>query len=131
MTKSALGNDPLSQGIFSKTETAKAKSDEPLKESIINKKDSSKKKKEKRFLKEDAYKERVNLRLSADLNDWLNDLLKKGRRTHGRKIRKEIWVQAAIELFQAMPIDWAKVESEDQLRDALKSLESRINNIEA
>jgi hypothetical protein len=28
----------------------------------------------------------VNLRLPIELNDWLNDLLKKGKRKHGAKV---------------------------------------------
>jgi hypothetical protein len=45
-------------------------------------------------------RESVNLRHQFELNDWLNELLKKGKRQHGSKIPKEVWVQAALELFK-------------------------------
>jgi len=58
------------------------------------------KKPETSFLKEQAEEERekVSLTLPPELNDWLDDLVKKGRRNHGQKIPKQIWVQAAIAL---------------------------------
>ncbi len=73
-------------------------------------------------------KEKVNLRLSVELNDWLDDLLKKGKRQHGHKIAKEVWVQAALEFFRALPVDWQEIGSEESLRAALLMLESRIKN---
>jgi hypothetical protein len=75
-------------------------------------------------------REAVNLRLPLELNDWLNDLLKKGKRQHGAKIPKEVWVQAALELFRAMPVSWSEIDSEESLREILKNLESRIKNKE-
>lgn len=72
----------------------------------------------------------MNLRLPIDLNDWLNELLKKGKRRHGTKVPKEVWVQAALELFKAMPVNWEEIDSEESLRSVLLNLESRIKNIE-
>ena len=92
-------------------------------EYVINKAETS-------FLNEEAV-ERVNLRLSVEINDWLDSLLKQGKRTHGRKIPKETWVQAALELFRALPVDWQAIDSEDSLRQALTELESRISNQES
>lgn len=129
--KSALGNNPLSppptsQGIFSPTATEPHKPD-----STIKKKES--RKKQPAFLDPTltaADKDRVNLRLPVELNDWLDDLLKQGKRKHGQKIPKEIWMQAALELFRAMPLDWLEVETEDDLRAALQTLLASINNQE-
>jgi hypothetical protein len=84
-----------------------------------------KKIKESRFLIKERT-EKVNLRLSVQINDWLDNLLKRGRRQHGHKIPKEVWVQAALELFRAMPVDWEQIESEEALQSALLNLESRI-----
>ena len=75
-------------------------------------------------------RESVNLRLPLELNDWLNDLLKKGKRRHGAKIPKEIWVQAALEIFQALPVDWEKVKDEENLRQLLNNLESSFKNLD-
>ena len=126
MNKTALGNNPLSQGIFSKTEDPPAPAVKGKQETRIKKKGSRKKIQEKRFLNEEVEKENVNLRLPVDLNDWLNDLLRDGKRKHGRKIPKEVWVQAALELFQAMPVDWLEIASEEELRESLSNLESRF-----
>jgi hypothetical protein len=74
-------------------------------------------------------KSRSVLRLPIELNDWLNELLKKGKRQHGAKVPKEVWVQAALELFKAMPVNWEEIDSEESLREALFNLENRIKNL--
>lgn len=160
-SRSALGNNPLAKGIFSKTvhnevsekEKAQNKDEASLeKESIILNQESRLLEppnngevespipqestilnqesiifnQESRFLAEQMT-ERVNLRLSIEINDWLNDLLKQGKRKHGRKIPKETWVQAALELFRALPVDWEAIRSEEDLRLALLNIESIIN----
>ncbi|UJB73458.1 hypothetical protein HRE53_33135 (plasmid) [Acaryochloris sp. 'Moss Beach'] len=128
--RSALGNNPLSQGIFTKTtnvETAKSNNTATAKPQA-NK--LRKKNQDSRFLIEER-QEKVNLRLTVRTNDWLDELLKQGRRKHGHKIPKEVWVQAALELLQAMPIEWENVSSEEHLRDTLLNLESRIKNQES
>ncbi len=121
---SVLGDNPLSQGIFSQTETSPS----PQGAEVKNK-EYREKNKESRFLKR-GEREAVNLRLPLELNDWLNDLLKKGKRRHGSKIPKEIWVQAALELFQALPVDWESVDSEESLGAILNNIESIFKNID-
>ena len=117
----ALGRDPLSKnlpkGIFSKTTDSEVSLEETVVES-----------QETLFLEDDE-KEKVNIRLSIQINDWLDDLIKQGKRTHGRKIPKEIWVQAALELFQSLPIDWKSVDSVDSLKATLKQIESDLKNL--
>ena len=130
MNKTALGDNPLSKGIFNKTEASSKQTVKGKQESITKRKVSRKKIQEKIFLTEEAQKENVNLRLPIDLNDWLNNLLRDGKRKHGRKIPKEVWVQAALELFQAVPVNWLEIASEEQLRETLKILESRLKNQE-
>ncbi len=121
---SVLGDNPLSQGIFSQTETGRE-----LRVKEAKNKEYREKNKESRFLKR-GEREAVNLRLPLELNDWLNDLLKKGKRRHGSKIPKEIWVQAALELFQALPVDWESVDSEESLGAILNNIESIFKNID-
>ena len=135
--KVALGNNPLSQGIFRKTveSTVSTNTDETVEVASIVEtgnqeprlQPASSNKQESRFLI-DEQKEKVNLRLSVELNDWLDDLLKKGKRQHGHKIAKEVWVQAALEFFRALPVDWQEIDSEESLRATLLRLESRIKN---
>ena len=117
LKRSIIGNNRLAQGIFSKTE--------PEEESLIKNQESITINQESSFLI-DGEKEKINLRLSLELNDWLDNLLKQGKRKHGQKIAKEVWVQAALELFRALPIDWEEIQTEEDLRSSLLKLESRI-----
>lgn len=123
-SRAVLGDNPLAQGIFNKTATESS----PQVPSPQNQ-ESTLKNKESRFL-DKGDREAVNLRLPIELNDWLNDLLKQGKRKHGSKIPKEVWVQAALELLLAMPVNWEEIDSEESLREILLSLESRIKNQE-
>ena len=129
-SRSVLGDNPLSQGIFSKTQTEtptqppEPKNQEPR----IENQEPRIENQESRFL-EKGEREAVNLRLPIELNDWLNELLKVGKRRHGSKIPKEVWVQAALELFKAMPVNWEEIDSEESLRQTLLNLESRIKNL--
>lgn len=136
-SRSVLGDNPLSQGIFSKTQTeTPTQPPEPkIQESRIENQESRLKNQEprienqeSRFL-EKGEREAVNLRLPLELNDWLNELLKQGKRRHGSKIPKEVWLQAALELFRAMPVNWEEIDSEESLRETLLNLESRIKNL--
>ena len=150
--RSALGGNPLSKGIFSKTEEIEPQPAQQteiptslveiqesivntqeslikIKEPLINIQESTVDIQESRFLSK-GKRESVNLRLPIELNDWLNDLLKKGKRKHGSKIPKEVWVQAAIELFRSMPMDWEEIDTEENLHSTLLNLESRINNLD-
>lgn len=139
--KSVLGSNPLAiapagKGIFQKTETGNQQDTaQPIeaaeRPAEIQKPDSRKKNPESRFLAEDVELEKVTLRLSIELNDWLDDLLKQGKRNHGQKIPKEVWVQAALELFKAMPIDWTEVKSVEEMREKLNFLESGFRNLES
>ncbi len=136
-SRSVLGDNPLSQGIFSKTQTEtptqppEPNNQEPRienQESRIENQESRIENQESRIL-EKGEREAVNLRLPIELNDWLNELLKIGKRRHGSKIPKEVWVQAALELFKAMPVNWEEIDSEESLRQTLLNLESRIKNL--
>lgn len=130
--RSVLGDNPLSQGIFSRTETVSTPTPvtaESSKAEEIENQDSRINIQESRFLKK-GEREAVNLRLPIELNDWLNDLLKNGKRKHGSKIPKEIWVQAALELFHVMPVDWQSIKDEEQLQSILKNLESTLKNLD-
>lgn len=124
--KSSLGNNPLanhnpqSTGIFHPTEKST-----PLSHNQKNI-DSRPQNLDSIFLKA-SEKEKVNLRLPLELNDWLDDLVKKGKRLHGHKIPKEIWVQAALELFSSLSHDWLEVESIEQLQAKIQSLSSQLN----
>jgi hypothetical protein len=150
--KSSLGNNPLApapttKGIFEKT-TEIPESGNQIPESgnqqNLNtdtgatvttagnrKPDSRKKKMETGFLAEDQELDKVTLRIPIELNDWLDDLLKQGKRKHGQKVPKEIWVQAALELFKVMPVDWSEVQSIEQMREKLIFLETGIQNMDS
>lgn len=59
---------------------------------------------------------------------WLNELLKQGKRRHGSKIPKEVWVQAALELLLAMPVKWEEIDERGEF--ALCAEEYRIKNVD-
>jgi len=144
--KSALGNNPLNQGVFTRTEpeTRNQKPDSGIQKTVSRKQepdsgsqevasrkrelDSGSQKPESSFLKEseEEGREKVSLTLPPELNDWLDDLVKKGRRNHGQKIPKQIWVQAGLEILQVLPVDWYSIDSIETLREELQKLESRI-----
>jgi hypothetical protein len=148
-----LGSNPLSSGIFSKTDSAEAEvetSELKSQESRIKSKDSKVKSQESRntepsaptpeqtvntqesrFLnREQAELRGTNIRLPIELIDWVDELVKQGSRDKNKsRIPKEVWFQAALELFQAMPVDWDTVSDEEELRETLNSLESRFKNL--
>lgn len=140
-----LGSNPLSSGIFSKTdsqekspevevksqESKKQEPSAPPQEQTVKTQESSIKSVESRFLnREQAELKGTNVRLPIELIDWVDDLVKQGSRDKNKsRIPKEVWFQAALELFQAMPVDWDTISDEDELREILNSLESRIKNL--
>jgi hypothetical protein len=143
---SGLGSNPLAavpkgQGIFQKTteprnqipESGKQKAPKLYTDGVEakakkQKPDSRKKKPEPGFLAEGQDLDKVTLRIPIELNDWLDDLLKQGKRKHGQKIPKEIWVQAALEFFKSAPIDWSEIQSVEQMREKLQILENGIQD---
>jgi hypothetical protein len=132
MTKpnNALGVNPLARGIYTKTATEET-SPSQNQESRITKEESRIKNLENSqdvdFLR-DSKREKVNFRLPSELNDWLDDLIKTGKRNHGHKIPKEIWVQAALELMRGLSVEWNEITSIDELQTKLASIVERTNN---
>lgn len=127
---SSLGINPLAQnpqasGIFHKTDPDSLSLVENQ-ENRFNKPDSTKPNREYNFLAEKD-KEKVNMRLPLELVDWLDELVKNGKRLHGQKIPKEIWIQAAVELLLSAPVDWQQVDSIDSLKSKLKSFSSQLH----
>ena len=116
---SKLGTNPLSKGIFSKTTSTAPQIQE------TREKKTERRKKNQDFLRDDA-REKVNLQIPVGLNDWLDDLIKAGKRQHGRKIPKQVWLQGALELMQAMPVEWGEIKDEGQLREVLLSLVAKV-----
>lgn len=139
--KSGLGTNPLavetsSKGIFQKTEEIPENGNQEnyrTIESLAHTTSHTAKSNpmtKMEFLAEDQDLDKVTLRISIELNDWLDDLLKQGKRNHGQKIAKEVWVQAALELFKAMPVDWTEIQSVEQMRERLNFLESSFQKPE-
>jgi len=82
-SRSVLGDNPLSQGIFSKTQTKTPT------QTLEPKPDDPRLKNQESRLLEKGEREAVNLRLPIELNDWLNELLKVGKRRHGSKFPRK------------------------------------------
>lgn len=139
--RSGMGGNPLSQGLFSRTdadteskapvidkiEEPRPKQEKQEPKSKVANLESRKKKIENRFLAdiEDGPKESIGLQVTAEVNDWLDEVVKVGRRKHGRKIPKQVWIQAGVELLRAMPVEWDEIGDLDELRAKLDDL-SRI-----
>ncbi len=122
LPENPLAEPPASKSIFERTDAAA----QPT-----NFQESSNKNLDTRIKIQDSSsepREKVNLRLPQNLNDWLDDLIKIGKRKHGRKIPKEIWVQTALEFFRSLPLPWEKISSPEDLQEHLKNLEKRIKN---
>ena len=146
-----MGGNPLSKSLFSKTdadteaevEQQPAAASVPVVEKVAQKKErvgekppakvtnleSRKKKIENRFLAdiEDSPKESIGLQVTAEVNDWLDEVVKVGRRKHGRKIPKQVWIQAGVELLRAMPVEWDEIGDLDELRGKLDDLSRLVS----
>ncbi len=145
--KSGLGNNPLAsaptaKGIFEKTESRIQNTESGIDSNITQGEpdaltmvssqnmEAANQNPENGFLQTDRELDKVTLRIPIELNDWLDSLLKQGKRKHGQKIPKEIWFQAALELLKSMPVDWSEIQSIEQMRGKLKILENGIQNME-
>ena len=141
--KSGLGNNPLAsapttKGIFHKTETSIQHPENETSSSITQIEpeilqtippkipETGNQNPENGFLQASRELDKITLRIPIELNDWLDSLLKQGKRKHGQKIPKEIWIQAALELLRSMPVDWTEVQDLEQMREKLKILENGI-----
>ncbi|MBD2115198.1 MULTISPECIES: hypothetical protein [Cyanophyceae] len=71
---------------------------------------------------EGSDKESIGLQVTRDINDWLDEVVKEGRRKHGKKLKKQVIIQAGIELLRAMPVDWTDIGDLDELRAKLSEL---------
>lgn len=141
--KSGLGNNPLAsapttKGIFQKTESINQNPENDIDASLESiwpdtiptlpqtMLEDVNQNPENGFLQTARELDKITLRIPIELNDWLDSLLKQGKRKHGQKIPKEIWVQAALELLRSMPVDWTEVQDLEQMREKLKILENGI-----
>ena len=126
----ALGGNPLAMGIFQQTapeETSPPKNQESRKKNQESRIKNQENDQDINFLR-DSDREKVNFRLPSELNDWLDDLIKTGKRKHGHKIPKEIWVQAALELMKGLSEEWTEVTSIEELRTKLALIIEQNNN---
>ncbi|MBD1919466.1 MULTISPECIES: hypothetical protein [Cyanophyceae] len=71
---------------------------------------------------EGSDKESIGLQVTRDVNDWLDEVVKEGRRKHGKKLKKQVIIQAGIELLRSMPVDWTDIGDLDELRAKLSEL---------
>ena len=66
-----------------------------------------------------AQMDQVNVRVTADLNDWLNDTVKLTKRQQGSKVPKECIIIAALLLLQKQNLDWANIKNQQDLLQTL------------
>ncbi len=123
---SRLGLNPLSQGIFSPTTSEKDKKFEIEKvEKLEIKKEEEKpaiqnpENGNQKAESANVQYDKVTVRLPIELNDWLDEVIRKTKRTHGSKIPKEVLIQIALEAFKAKDIDWSSIKDENDLKKVL------------
>jgi hypothetical protein len=150
-----LGNNPLGQGIFSKTtsyskasvspepksfdsnsvaiaqeQKPEARNQEPETGSqeleTINHKLVPRNHKPGTGFLSHSPKEKITLQISEPVNDWVDGLVRGSKKRTGQKIQKQIWVQAALELMQAVPIEWGAIESVEDLRNELEQVVKKL-----
>jgi hypothetical protein len=75
---------------------------------------------------EDSNKESIGLQVTPEINDWLDKVVKASRRKHGKKLKKQVIIQAGVELLRAMPVDWTDIGDLDELRGKLSELKQVV-----
>ncbi len=71
-------------------------------------------------------KESIGLQVTTEINDWLDRVVKASRRKHGKKLKKQVIIQAGVELLRSMPVDWTDVGDLDELRRKLGELSAAV-----
>ena len=75
---------------------------------------------------ESNHKESIGLQVTTEINDWLDQVVKAGRRKHGKKLQKQVIIQAGVELLRAMPVDWTDIVDLNELRATLEKLSTAV-----
>jgi DNA mismatch repair ATPase MutL len=78
----------------------------------------------------DDEKDKITLQVSTDINDWLDNLVRSSKRKHGKKIEKQVWTQAALQLLRFLPLDLTAIDTPECLESELKNLVYRLQNME-
>lgn len=71
---------------------------------------------------EGSDKEAIGLQVTTEINDWLDEVVKASRRKNGKKLKKQVIIQAGVELLRAMPVDWTDIGDLNELRGKLEEL---------
>lgn len=93
------GRDPFAQGIFNKTEVYEDElevSEERTEPETINQildektqePEASSHKPDSGFLQERGARDKITFQFPVDLNEWIDDLVRNGKKRHGHKIQK-------------------------------------------
>ena len=137
MKRDPLGNNPLSKGIFSRTDTTEDKpaKAEPEVLPIQEESETRNQKPETRNhnlvsgFPSDRSRIKITVQLLEELNEWLDGLVKSSRKNHGHKIQKQIWIEAAIELLKNAPVDWETIQTAEQLSEKITQLSNQLKTI--
>ena len=65
--------------------------------------------------------DQVNVRISPELNDWLNDFKRRMKRSGNRKITKEELLEVLVMIFMQIEpeINWSEISSKKDFIEAL------------
>ena len=72
------------------------------------------------FASSEVVYDKVTVRLPLELNDWLDEMVRKTKRSNGSKIKKEVFIQIALEALKEKEIDWTSIKDEHDLKRVLK-----------
>ena len=65
--------------------------------------------------------DQVNVRIPADLNDWLNEIVRFTKREHGTKIPKEILMEVAVEFLKSKNLNWSEIKTKEDISKQLSA----------
>jgi hypothetical protein len=71
------------------------------------------------FASSEVVYDKVTVRLPLELNDWLDEMVRKTKRSNGSKIKKEVFIQIALEALKEKEIDWTSIKDEHDLKRVL------------
>ena len=65
--------------------------------------------------------DQVNVRIPAELNDWLNEIVRFTKREHGTKIPKEILMEVAVEFLKSKNLNWSEIKTKEDISKQLSA----------
>lgn len=111
-----LGANPLTSPIFKKTDQEQ-KPESIFPDSGIHKMENVN---QHPASGKEVFYDKITVRLPSEINDWLDETIRQTKRINGFKIKKELFVQAALEMIKEKDIDWSQIRGEEDFKKAIR-----------